>query len=71
MSLTEHNIDIIWCAWYEMNAIQAREGAPEGICHAYWNDVVNELEYMLPKKYQNPWHPKYVRKKENENNNQR
>jgi hypothetical protein len=64
-SLTvQKDIETIWCAWHEMNAIRAKDGAPDGICENYWSQVVENLKNMLPEKYQNPWHPKYVRQRD-------
>jgi hypothetical protein len=34
-------------AWYEMNAIRARDGAPAGVCHDYWSRLVDQLGELL------------------------
>jgi hypothetical protein len=64
MELSEKDIITVWCAWNEMNAIRARDGSPDGVCEEYWSELVENLKNMLPEKYQNPWHPRYVRLKE-------
>ncbi len=34
-------------AWFEMNAIRAHTGAPAGVCHEYWNELVEQLNSLL------------------------
>lgn len=61
--MDDKSIDTIWCAWSELNAIRARDGAPFGVCEKYFDGLVYDLKNMLPPQYRNPWHPKYVRSK--------
>lgn len=35
------------CAWYELNAIRARSGAPEGVAQEWWDQLTNALDEML------------------------
>jgi len=60
------DIDTLWCIWNELNAICARDGAPTGVCPDYFNNLKDTVGTLLPEKYRKPWHPKYVRRKEDE-----
>lgn len=58
--MTDKELFTIWCAWHEFKSIQARTGAPFGICEDYWNDTVRGLEEMLPETYRKPWPPQWA-----------
>lgn len=34
-------------AWHEFNAIRARDGAPEGVSHEWWEEITEALGEML------------------------
>ena len=34
-------------AWQELNAIRARDGAPDGVSHEWWNELTDALGEML------------------------
>lgn len=34
-------------AWYELNTIRARDGAPEGVAHEWWSELTDALAEML------------------------
>jgi hypothetical protein len=38
---------LIWRGWYEMNAIRARQGAPDGITHEAWDLWVEDMKGFL------------------------
>ena len=38
---------IIWQAWFELNAIHARDGAPSGVSEEYFEKVVDDCEAAL------------------------
>ena len=58
---SKKTIEVIWCAWDELRKIRARDGAPEGVCPEYFSSLTDDLKDMLPKEYQNPWHPRDAR----------
>lgn len=37
----------LWAAWAELNSIRARDGAPSGVDHAYFNAIVEECNNIL------------------------
>jgi transcriptional regulator with XRE-family HTH domain len=47
----ESNLDagreLLRVAWREFNAIRARDGAPVGICHDYWNELTEALRGLI------------------------
>ncbi len=34
---------LLWFAWSEFNAIRARDGAPDGVSHDYWDQVTEAM----------------------------
>lgn len=38
---------LLWHAWYEFNAIRAKDGAPEGVSEDYWDKLTNALNETL------------------------
>ena len=34
-------------AWHEFNAIRARDGAPVGVSHEWWNEMTEQLHELL------------------------
>jgi hypothetical protein len=54
----------LWCAWYELNGIRARDGAPDGVDHEWFSTVVEQLEAQLGEKYLVPWPPRIVDKRD-------
>lgn len=62
MNVFERNA--MWQAWNELNAINARDGAPSGVAQEYFDQVIADLEKCLGEKYTKPWHPSFVDKAE-------
>lgn len=45
---------LIWYAWSEFNAIRARDGAPEGVEHEYWDKLTESFRDYIGDDAQ-PW----------------
>lgn len=45
---------LLWYAWREFNAIRARDGAPEGVDHGYWDQITQRMREELGDDAQ-PW----------------
>lgn len=46
---------LLWYAYHELNAIRARDGAPEGVSHAYFDKLVETLKDTLGESESMPW----------------
>jgi len=60
--MTNEEIDVIWEAWSILNAISARDGAPDGMSEEWFSTVVVRLANVLPPEFRKPWAPVYVRR---------
>ncbi len=47
--------ELMRAAWREFNAIRARDGAPVGVCHEYWNQLTEQLRELLGDDDAKPW----------------
>ena len=45
---------LLWACWFEMNAINARDGAPSGVSQQYWDNLINLAGEASSTK---PWPP--------------
>ncbi len=38
---------LLWYAWHEFNTIRARDGAPIGISHEFWDEMTKKMNEFL------------------------
>ena len=55
--MTRRETLIMWCAWRELNAIRARDGAPGDVSETYFSWLVDQMSYALGPQYDKPWEP--------------
>jgi len=53
--------EVLRRAWREFNAIRARDGAPAGVCHDYWNEMTESLHALVGDDDAKPWMTKATR----------
>ena len=53
--------EVLRQAWREFNAIRARDGAPAGVCHEYWDEMTESLNALVGDEDAKPWMTKATR----------
>lgn len=51
----KHLKGLLWFAWYEFNTIRARNGAPDGISHEYWEFCTEQFAKAIGPENTTPW----------------
>lgn len=56
-AVRNHNCgrELMRIAWREFNSIRARDGAPAGVCHDYWNQLTEQLRELVGNDDAKPW----------------
>lgn len=54
-SQLKHAFGLLWYAWHEFNAIRARDGAPVGVEHEYWDTLTERMATFLGPVRSQPW----------------